>query len=61
MKMHMPVQAGAEAVDESDCADMQCGLVHIRRTGAVCLQALRNDPQEDRKTMPSTTPSRCMK
>jgi len=43
MEVHMLIQAGAESVDESNCADVQGGLVHIRRTGAVGLQALRND------------------
>ena len=43
----MPVQAGAEAVDESDCAHVQGRPVHLGRTGAVVLQALRYDPQED--------------
>ena len=47
MQVHMPVQAGAEAVDKSHRADMQGGPVHLGRTGAVVLQALRNDPQED--------------
>ena len=47
MEVDMPVQAGAESVDEADCADVQGSLVHIRRTWAVSLQALRNDPQED--------------
>ena len=47
MEVHMPVQAGAEPVDESDCAYVQRRLVHLGRTGAVSLQALRNDPQED--------------
>ena len=43
----MPVQAGAEPVDESDCANVQRRLVHLHRPRAVGLQALRNDPQED--------------
>ena len=46
MEVHMLVQAGAEAVDESDCADVQMHSVSLRRTAAVCLQALRNDPQK---------------
>ena len=47
VEVHMPVQAGAEPVDESDCANVQGRLVHLGRTGAVVLQALRYDPQED--------------
>jgi hypothetical protein len=43
----MSVQAGAEPVDKRHGADVQGRLVHICRTGAVGLQALRNDPQED--------------
>jgi hypothetical protein len=43
----MPVQAGAEPVDKGHSADVQGSIVHICRTGAVGLQALRNDPQED--------------
>ena len=42
MEVYMAVQAGAEAVDESDCAYVQRCFVHIHRTGAVSLQALRN-------------------
>ena len=47
VEVHMPIQAGAEAVDESDCANVQGRLVHLGRTGAVVLQALHYDPQED--------------
>ena len=47
IKVHMPIQAGAEAVDEGDCANVQGRLVHLGRTGAVVLQDLRYDPQED--------------
>ena len=43
----MSVQAGAKAVDESYSADVQGRFVYLRRTGAVGLQALRNDPQEN--------------
>jgi hypothetical protein len=43
----MPIQAGAEPVDESHCADVQGRPVHLGLTWAVGLQALRNDPQED--------------
>jgi hypothetical protein len=43
----MSVQAGAEPVDEGDGADVQRRLVHTCRTGAVGLQGLRDDPQED--------------
>ena len=46
-EVHMLVQAGAEPMNEGDCADVQRCLVCIGRTGAVGLQALRNDPQED--------------
>ena len=35
MEVHMPVQTGAEPVDEGDCADMQSCLAHVRCTGAV--------------------------
>ena len=34
-------------MNEGDCADVQRRLVHIYRTGAVGLQALRNHAQED--------------
>ena len=44
MKMHMRVQAGAEAVNESDCAQVQVGRVYLCRTGAMGLQALLNEP-----------------
>jgi len=47
MEVHMPVQAGAKAVDENDCANVQGRPVHLGRTGAVALQALRYDQQED--------------
>lgn len=47
MEVHMPVQARAEPVNEADCADVQGRLVRICRTGAVVLQALRYDPQEN--------------
>ena len=43
----MFVQAGAKAVNEGDCANVQACLVCIGRTGAVGVQVLRNDPQED--------------
>jgi len=62
MEVHMLIQAGAESVDESNCADVQGGLVHIRRTGAVGLQALRNDAHTKmRCTMLRTAPSHCRK
>ena len=47
MEVHMPVQAGAKAVDKSHCANMQGRPVHLGRPGDVGLQALRNEPQED--------------
>jgi hypothetical protein len=47
MEVHMLVEAGAEAVDEGDCADMQMLAVSLRRTGAVGTQALCNNAQED--------------
>ena len=47
MEVHMPVQAGAEPVDDRDCANVQGGPVHMDRTEAVSLQALRNNAQED--------------
>lgn len=36
VEVNMFVEAGAEAVNEGHRADMQCGLAHIRRTGADC-------------------------
>jgi hypothetical protein len=45
MEVQMPVQAGAKAVDESDCFNVQRCLVHLGRFRAVVLQALRNAPQ----------------
>jgi hypothetical protein len=47
MEVHMPVQAGAEPVDEGHRANVQGRPVHIHRTRAVSLQALRYDTQED--------------
>ena len=47
--MRSPGPAPAEPVDESDCANVQGRPVHLGRTGAVVLQALRYDPQEDAK------------
>ena len=47
VEVHMPVQTGAEAVDEGDCANLQRRLVHTCRTKAMVLQALRNHPQEN--------------
>lgn len=35
VEVHILVQARFKSTDESDCADVQGGLVHIRRTGAV--------------------------
>lgn len=46
LEVHMPVQTGAEQVNEGDCADVQGRLGRISRTGAVGLQVLRNDPQK---------------
>lgn len=43
----MSVHAGAKAVDERDCANAQGRLVHTQSSGAVGLQALRDNPQED--------------
>jgi hypothetical protein len=34
-------------MNESDRANIQCGLVCSRSARAVCLQALRNGPRED--------------
>ena len=39
--------ADARVVDESHCVDVQGGLAHLRRTGAVVLQALHSDPQNN--------------
>jgi len=47
VKVHMLVQAGAKAVDEGDCTDVQAGLVQMGLTRAVGLQGLRDDAQED--------------
>ena len=35
VEVHMLVQARSEAVDEGGCADVQGGLAHLGRTGAV--------------------------
>jgi hypothetical protein len=40
------VQAGTEPVDEGHSANVQGGLVQLRRPWAVGLQALRDDPQK---------------
>ena len=47
MEVHMTIQAGAEAVDKGHRANVQRRPVHLRRPGAVGLQALRDDPQEN--------------
>lgn len=47
MEMSMPVQAGAEPVDEGDCANVQGRLVHTQSARAVSLQVLRDDPQKN--------------
>ena len=47
MEMNVFVQAGAKPVNESHGTDAQSCLVHLCGTGAVLLQALLNDPQED--------------
>ena len=47
VEVHMPVQAGAEPVDEGYGTNEQGCLVHLGRTGAVVLQALRNNAQEN--------------
>jgi hypothetical protein len=41
------LHAGAEVGYESDCAEVQSTPCLIRRTGAVVLQALRNEQEED--------------
>jgi hypothetical protein len=41
--VHMLIEAGAKAVDEGDCADVQCCVVCIGRTRAVDLQRLCNE------------------
>ena len=43
VEVNVFVQAGAKAMDEGDCADLQGCLVHIGRTRAVGLQGLRDD------------------
>ncbi len=47
VKVHMTIQAGAEAVDKGQRANVQRRPVDLRRPRAVGLQALHNDPQED--------------
>jgi hypothetical protein len=47
VEVHMLIEAEAEPVNEGDCADVQRRLIHTCRTGAVGLQSLRDDPQED--------------
>lgn len=47
VEMHVLVEAGAKAVDEGDCADVQSCLVWVLRTRAVGLQGLLNHPQEN--------------
>jgi hypothetical protein len=47
VEVHMPVQAGAESVDKGQRANVQRRPVHLRRTGAVGLQPLRNLAQEN--------------
>jgi len=42
MELHMPVQAGAESVDESDCAQVQGLFVPLRRPRTLLIQALRS-------------------
>jgi hypothetical protein len=37
LEVHMPVQAGAEPVDESDCANVQRRLVRLSRTQGSCI------------------------
>ena len=39
MEVHMAVQAGAEAVDECNCPNVQGRLVHTQSPWAVGLQA----------------------
>ncbi len=43
----MRVQAGAKAVDESDCAQVQAGGVCIGSAGAMGLQTLLHHAQEN--------------
>ncbi len=47
MKVHMRVQAGAKAVDESDRAQVQAGRVCLCSAGAMGLQAVLHHAQED--------------
>ena len=61
MEMHMLIEARAEAVNESECADVHGSLVHMGRPGAVGLQSLRDHPWKMRSTMLRVAPSRCMK
>ena len=61
MEMHMLIEARAEAVNESECADVHGSLVHMGRPGAVGLQSLRDHPRKMRSTMLRVAPSRCMK
>ena len=50
MEVHMPIQAGAEPVDERHCADMQSRLVQLRRRRAVGLQADGFNDTNDSRT-----------
>jgi hypothetical protein len=47
MEVHMGVQAGLEAVDEGDITDTHGCLVKLRRTGAMPVHALLNNPQKN--------------
>jgi len=47
VKVHIRVQAGAKAVDESDGAQLQVGRVSLCRTGAMALQTLLHHSKEN--------------
>jgi hypothetical protein len=47
MEVHMLIEAGAETVDEGDCANVQRSPVYTCRTGAVGLQILCDHPQKN--------------
>jgi len=47
MKMHMGVEAGAEAMDEVDCADASMGLVYVRCTRTMAVQMALQHAQKD--------------
>jgi hypothetical protein len=47
MKMHMGVEAGAEAVDEGDRPDAGMGLAYLRCAGTMAVQMALQHAQKD--------------